>query len=161
VIGFKVRDESEGVKKQIAAQAEQIREVIAETLPPELLNRIQEVVIFKPLSKEAIYIIIDIFRKATNKRLEERQITIELEDSARDLLAEVGHSLTYGARFLSRAFEDLISEPLSNEILAGNIQPGDTARFSAEKDEMVLDIEGGLGEKTIRYPSGMIDVTGQ
>jgi ATP-dependent Clp protease ATP-binding subunit ClpC len=161
VIGFKVRDESEGVKKQIAAQAEQIREVIAETLPPELLNRIQEVVIFKPLSKEAIYIIIDIFRKGTNRRLEERQITIELEDSARDLLAEVGHSLTYGARFLSRAFEDLISEPLSNEILAGNINPGDTARFSAEKDEMVLDIDGGLGEKTIRYPSGMIDIPGQ
>jgi ATP-dependent Clp protease ATP-binding subunit ClpA len=156
VIGFKLNDdEDQGAQKLIAAQAEQIRQVIAGSLRPELLNRIQEVVVFNPLSVDAIYRIIDIYTRATNRRLENRQIRIELDDSARDLLAKVGHSLEYGARYLNRAFERLISEPLSNEILAGNLNSGDLGRFRAEGEQLVLDIEGDMGVMTLRYPSDL------
>ncbi|MFN2453496.1 MAG: ATP-dependent chaperone ClpB [Pyrinomonadaceae bacterium] len=103
---------------------------------PEFLNRIDDIVIFHQLSREEIVRIIDVQLERLRSMLNERNVTLELDDSARELLAREGYDPTYGARPLKRAIQTLIQNPLAVKLLRGEITPGQTVRVTADGDEM-------------------------
>jgi len=148
-IGFLLTDDE--AAKQQADAVKKYQQAIVSHLSPELVNRIQEIVIFKPLSREAISKILDIYLIATNKRLQERGIQVALEESAKVLINQEGYSQDFGARFLKRVYDRWITEPLSEHILSGKLAEGDTALFSYQDNQMNVKIQGQNGAKTISY----------
>ncbi|HYE65731.1 MAG TPA: ATP-dependent chaperone ClpB, partial [Pyrinomonadaceae bacterium] len=118
----------------------QIREAVVQELrlhfKPEFLNRIDDIVIFHQLSREQIEQIIEVQLERLRAMLYERNITLVLDESAKQLLAREGYDPTYGARPLKRAIQTLIQNPLAVRLLRGEIAPGQTVRVSADGDEM-------------------------
>jgi len=118
----------------------QVREAVAQELrlqfKPEFLNRIDDIVIFHQLSREEITRIIDVQLERLRHMLDERGITIQLDESAKQLLAREGYDPAYGARPLKRAIQTLIQNPLAVKLLRGEIPPGQTLHVSADGDEM-------------------------
>jgi ATP-dependent Clp protease ATP-binding subunit ClpB len=123
----------------------QVREAVAQELrlnfKPEFLNRIDDIVIFHQLSREQIAEIIDVQLKRLRQMLNERNITLVLEDSARALLAREGYDPNYGARPLKRAIQTLIQNPLAVRLLRGEIASGQTIHVSADGDQMKFGTE--------------------
>jgi len=118
----------------------QVREAVAQELrlqfKPEFLNRIDDIVIFHQLSREEITRIIDVQLERLRHMLDERGITLQLDESAKQLLAREGYDPAYGARPLKRAIQTLIQNPLAVKLLRGEIPPGQTLHVSADGDEM-------------------------
>ena len=96
---------------------------------PEFLNRVDDIVIFHNLGMEELKKIIDVQLVNLKKMLEERKIHLELEPSAKRLLARDGFDAQYGARPLKRAIQTLIQNPLAVKLLEGDIMPGETIRI--------------------------------
>jgi ATP-dependent Clp protease ATP-binding subunit ClpB len=92
---------------------------------PEFVNRIDDIVVFHALDRSHIRRIVDVQLRRLAKRLVEKRITLDLDDAARDLLAEKGFDPAYGARPLKRVIQRLVLDPLAREILAGKVQEGD------------------------------------
>ena len=113
-----------------------VLQVLRDHFKPEFLNRIDDIVVFGQLKREQIALIIDVQLEKLRKNLEERGITIELEDSARELIIEEGYDPVYGARPLRRAIQSLIQNPLAVSLLKGDIASGQTVRVSAENGQM-------------------------
>ena len=120
---------SMGFSKEPKGEMEQrkraIEEALKKTFRPEFLNRLDEVVIFKPLTEEQIKLIVDLMLKDIQKRLEERRITVELTEEAKAQLAKEGFDPTFGARPLRRTLQRRIENPLSTKILQGEFKEGD------------------------------------
>jgi len=104
----------------------EVRKILESHFKPEFLNRIDEVIIFKPLTKEVIFKIVDLQIDLLRKRLEEKKIGLEVTDRARQLIAERGFDPVYGARPLKRTIQKEIQNPLAMKILAGEFKEGDT-----------------------------------
>jgi len=115
---------------------EAVTQVLHEHFKPEFLNRIDEIVIFHRLSREQITKIIDVQLERLRAMLRERNISLVLEDSARELLAREGYDPNFGARPLKRAIQNLIQNPLAMKLLRGEILPGQTVAVSAHNGEM-------------------------
>jgi len=131
---------------QAAADDEkQMREGVIQELrlhfKPEFLNRIDDIVIFHQLSREQITQIIDVQLERLRQMLQERNITLVLDESARQLLAREGYDPQYGARPLKRAIQTLIQNPLAVKLLRGEIVPGQTITASADGDQMKFTTE--------------------
>ncbi|HKC65053.1 MAG TPA: ATP-dependent chaperone ClpB [Pyrinomonadaceae bacterium] len=131
---------------QAAADDEkQMREGVIQELrlhfKPEFLNRIDDIVIFHQLSREQITEIIDVQLERLRQMLAERNITLVLDESARQLLAREGYDPQYGARPLKRAIQTLIQNPLAVKLLRGEIAPGQTITASADGDQMKFTTE--------------------
>jgi ATP-dependent Clp protease ATP-binding subunit ClpB len=101
-------------------------EMLRRTIRPEFLNRIDEVIIFKPLLKIELRKIVDLQLQKLIKMLADKNISIKIEDEAKDWLAKIGYDVTYGARPLKRTIQKYLVNPLSQEIVVGNFQSGDT-----------------------------------
>jgi len=118
----------------------QVREAVIQELrlhfKPEFLNRIDDIVVFHQLSHEQIGKIIDVQLERLKSMLAERNVTLVLEPSARELLMREGYDPTYGARPLKRAIQSLIQNPLAVKLLQGEVVPGQTVRVSASGDTM-------------------------
>jgi ATP-dependent Clp protease ATP-binding subunit ClpB len=118
----------------------QVREAVLQELrahfKPEFLNRIDDVVIFHQLSREQIGEIIDVQLERLRAMLAERNITVVLDSSAKELLMREGYDPSYGARPLKRAIQTLIQNPLAVKLLQGEIAPGQTIKVSAAGDAM-------------------------
>jgi len=118
----------------------QVREAVLQELrahfKPEFLNRIDDVVIFHQLSREQIGEIIDVQLERLRAMLGERNITVVLDSSAKELLMREGYDPSYGARPLKRAIQTLIQNPLAVKLLQGEIAPGQTIKVSAAGDAM-------------------------
>jgi ATP-dependent Clp protease ATP-binding subunit ClpB len=95
------------------------------TFRPEFLNRIDDIILFKPLGHEQLERIVDLQVKEVARLLAERNITIELRQAARELVLKDGYDPAYGARPLRRSLQRLVQDPLAMEILDGKILPGD------------------------------------
>jgi ATP-dependent Clp protease ATP-binding subunit ClpB len=115
--------------------AEQMREHFR----PEFLNRIDEIVVFEPLSKEQLADIAELQLERLRARLAERKLSLELTDAAKDVLAEAGWDPTYGARPLKRALQRLVENPLAQRLLEGEFGEGDTIRVDAQNGELVFE----------------------
>jgi len=123
---------------------EQIREKIHEqlkhTFRPEFLNRIDETIIFHPLSEEAILQIVDLKATALNERLAEQGISLTLTEEAKKVLAKKGYDPHYGARPLERALKRLVENPLASKIVSGEVKEGNhiTVDAAAMADALVI-----------------------
>ena len=98
---------------------------------PEFLNRIDETIIFHPLSEGAIERIVDLKIAELNERLAEQEISLSLTSEAKRVLAKAGYDPRYGARPLARAMKRLVENPLASEIVAGEIAEGDSVTVDA------------------------------
>jgi ATP-dependent Clp protease ATP-binding subunit ClpB len=118
----------------------QVREAVLQELrlnfKPEFLNRIDDIVIFHQLTRDQIGKIIDVQLERLTAMLNERNVTLVLEPSARELLMREGYDPSYGARPLKRAIQSLIQNPLAVKLLQGEILPGQSVRRSASGDTM-------------------------
>jgi ATP-dependent Clp protease ATP-binding subunit ClpB len=101
-------------------------DALLEHFRPEFVNRIDEIVVFDPLTREQIGEIVELQLERLRDRLAERKITLELTDAAKELLADDGWDPAFGARPLKRAIQRLIENPLARELLAGSFMEGDT-----------------------------------
>ena len=109
---------------------------------PEFLNRIDEIVKFRPLTKEQLAEIVELQLERLRARLAERGIELELTDDAKQVLAEAGWDPTYGARPLKRAIQRLVENPLALRLLEGDFADGDTIRVDAEDGEIRFEKVG-------------------
>jgi ATP-dependent Clp protease ATP-binding subunit ClpB len=118
---------------------ERVTEALRASFKPEFLNRIDEIIIFHNLTQVQIGDIVDIQMKRLESRLAEMNIELTLSDEARAFLAEKGFDQVYGARPLKRAIQKYIENPLSMEILQGNISEGTKLKADAEGDRIVFN----------------------
>ncbi len=118
-----------------------VTEALRANFKPEFLNRIDETIIFENLTQDQIGAIVEIQMGRLRKRLDEMKIGLVLSDAATSLLSEKGYDQIYGARPLKRAIQKYIENPLSMEILKGNIAEGTIIRADAEGDEIVFKRE--------------------
>jgi len=115
-----------------------VMEVVGNHFRPELINRIDEVVVFHALGQEQIQAIAGIQLERLKARLAEHDLSLEISDDAMAQLAVVGFDPVFGARPLKRAIQSRIENPLAQNLLAGKYAPGDTIHISANEGELVF-----------------------
>jgi ATP-dependent Clp protease ATP-binding subunit ClpB len=113
-----------------------VMEIVGTRFRPEFINRIDEAVVFHPLGRAQIRTISSIQIELLRKRLQEREIGLELSDQALDLLGEAGFDPVYGARPMKRAIQQQLENPLAQEILAGNFLAGDVINVTVENEAL-------------------------
>ncbi len=131
---------SAGELREDARQA--VMRELRSAFRPEFLNRVDEIVLFKPLTREELKRIVDIQISRLRERLEERRITLELTEAARDYLAEHGYDPTFGARPLKRFIQREVETPLARLIIAGKVADGDTVRVDARDGALTVEPAG-------------------
>ncbi len=115
-----------------------VMEVVGQHFRPEFINRVDEIVVFHPLDRKQIRQIAEIQISGLKRRLAERDMSLEIENEALDLLGEAGFDPVYGARPLKRAIQSRLENPLAQKILAGDYGPGDVVRVQAKGGELVF-----------------------
>jgi len=113
-----------------------VMDVVGTHFRPEFINRVDDVVVFHPLTREHIRLIVDIQLGYLYERLADRDMRIHLSEAARDKLAEAGFDPVYGARPLKRAIQQQVENPLAQEILTGKFQPGDVIEVGVSDDRL-------------------------
>jgi ATP-dependent Clp protease ATP-binding subunit ClpB len=121
-----------------------VMEVVGSHFRPEFINRIDDVVVFHPLGREQIRAIAGLQVNILRRRLEDRDISMQLTDEALDLLGEAGFDPVYGARPLKRAIQTQLENPLAQEILAGRFGPGDAIQVDV-RDGQLAFVQGAGG----------------
>ncbi len=116
-----------------------VMEIVQQNFRPEFINRVDDIVVFHPLGAEQIRAIVDIQLHALRRRLLERNIELELDDKARDLIGEAGFDPVYGARPLRRAIQQQIENPLAQRLLRNDFGPGDVVRVAVRGSELVFE----------------------
>jgi ATP-dependent Clp protease ATP-binding subunit ClpB len=109
---------------------------VREHFRPEFVNRIDEIVVFEPLTREQIGEIVELQLERLRARLAERKLGLEVSDGAKELLAEAGWDPQFGARPLKRAIQRLVENPLALELLEGRYPEGDTIRVYADRGQI-------------------------
>src|SRR5580704_5372076 len=112
----------------------QALEVLRQHFRPEFLNRVDEIVVFHPLTKPELRKIVDIQIELLRKRLEDRKIDLELTDAARDYFAERGYDPSYGARPLRRMIQRELETSLGRKLISGEIRDGQKVVIDAGKN---------------------------
>ncbi len=115
-----------------------VLEIVGQHFRPEFINRIDDIVVFHPLAREHIRKIVEIQTGYLRRRLGERDIRIELDGKALDLLGDAGFDPVYGARPLKRAIQQQLENPLAQRILAGEFMPGDTIKVVVKDGALVM-----------------------
>ena len=105
---------------------------------PEFLNRIDETILFKPLTLEEITIIVDLLLTDLNKRLADRRVTVVLDKAAKDWAAEKGYDPVFGARPLKRFLQRHIETKLARALISGAVVEGSAVKFTVKADELVM-----------------------
>ena len=117
---------------------QQVEALLRRSFRPEFLNRLDEIVFYKPLTKENVTRIIDLQIDKLNARLEEQQIRLELTQAAKDAIVDASYDPQYGARPLRRYVQHTVETMLSKRILRGDITPGQTVTVDAENGELTM-----------------------
>jgi len=112
-----------------------VMEELRRTFRPEFLNRVDEIIVFRSLTREQIRAIVDILMERIKREIRGQGMTLTMTDAARDLLAAEGYDPQYGARPLRRAISRMVEDPLSDDMLRGKFRAG---------DEIVLDVRQGV-----------------
>jgi ATP-dependent Clp protease ATP-binding subunit ClpC len=149
--GFNTKDDVaiEASNKEKAKQV--MMDELNKHFKPEFLNRIDDIVIFSKLSTENITKIIDIEIAKVQKKLDDRKLTLELSPSFKELLIDKGYDKEMGARPLKRTIQNYLENPISDEILKGNLKEGDTifVDYNKQKDETYIN--NNLVEEKKKY----------
>jgi ATP-dependent Clp protease ATP-binding subunit ClpC len=130
-IGFLRKEEGDEEKMRT-----DMKSALKERLLPELLNRIDDVIIFHPLSKEHLKSVVDLLIRDVERGLAERNIKLEVNEEAKAWLVQKGYDPVYGARPLRRAIQKYVANPISTKILQGEFKEGDTVAISVQEDNL-------------------------
>jgi ATP-dependent Clp protease ATP-binding subunit ClpC len=122
---------------------EDMAEILRHTLRPEFLNRIDETIVFRALTKEQIADIARLLLERTKRRLEAQDIEVEFTEGAVELLAEEGFEPEFGARPLRRTIQRRIDNDLSRMVLEGSLNPGDKVVVDAEESKLTFEVATG------------------
>src|SRR3954465_7539168 len=128
-----------------------VREMLKNHFRPEFLNRVDEIIVFHPLSKEQLTRIVDVQLDGLRKRLATRGLKLALSEEAKKLLADEGYDPNYGARPLKRVIQQRIENPLAGRILRGEFPEGDTIAVDtdAAKHDFVFSKGAGVAEEEL------------
>ena len=138
-IGFASRsDEAKTQQMDYERMKEKLLGELKKTFRPEFLNRVDGVVVFHSLTKEHIRQIVDLMLATVTQQLAEKKVKLKVTDSAKDFLGEKGYDEVYGARPLRRAIQDRVEDKLSEDLLGGKFQAGDTVVVDLEDGEIVV-----------------------
>jgi ATP-dependent Clp protease ATP-binding subunit ClpB len=118
-----------------------VMSVVSQHFRPEFINRVDEIVVFHPLGRAEVRAIVEIQLGRLRQRLAERDISLRLDDAARDKIGEAGFDTVYGARPLKRAIQAQIENPLAQQILRGDFLPGDRVLGTLQRAELVFEKE--------------------
>ncbi|MBI2847462.1 MAG: AAA family ATPase [Chloroflexi bacterium] len=139
-----------GFRRETKAEMDRLRSAVEsalkQTFRPEFLNRIDEIIIFQPLTQEHIMQIVDLMMKEVRKRLADRKVTVQLTKSAKEWLVREGFDPNFGARPLRRVIQRFIEAPLARKLLAGEFKEG---------DEVLVD----AGEKGLGFSKGKAEAS--
>lgn len=130
---------------EISPEARQaVMDVVQTAYPPEFLNRIDEFIVFKRLSREALRDIVDIRLEELQSRLDDRRMTLQVDDEIKSWLCEKGYDPKYGARPINRLISKEIGNRLADKIIRGEVTSGQTARvaFNADNTALAVSAEG-------------------
>ena len=141
-IGFS--RESENDEKKMRAS---IENALKQTFRPELLNRIDDVIIFHPLTEEDLKSVVDLLLNEVERRLSERSIKLEVDAEAKDWLVKKGYDPVYGARPLRRSIQRYMENPISTKILQGEFKEGDIIAISLKEDNLNFAVAKATGAK--------------
>jgi ATP-dependent Clp protease ATP-binding subunit ClpC len=144
VLGFQ-KDDDNAYQSQIENK---INEALKKTFNPEFLNRIDDSIIFDPLTRDDMTNIIEIELSKFKERLAGRDIMLRVTPGAKNLITEKGFDQKFGARYLKRAIQKLLEDPLAEEILQGTFGDGSRIRVIKKGDGLVFDEEVVSGEVT-------------
>ena len=117
---------------------EAVMAVLRDHFRPEFLNRVDDIIVFKPLSQDQLGAIVDIQLARLQKRLDDRKIALAVTESARKLLIERGWDPVYGARPLKRTIQRLVQDPLAMRLLEGKFSDGDVIEVDANGGELTF-----------------------
>jgi len=138
-IGFAVSsDKPKNQEQAYERMKEKLLGELKKAFRPEFLNRIDGTIVFHPLSKEHIRQIVDLMLTPVSQQLSEKGIKLEVTDAAKNFLGEKGYDEVFGARPLRRVIQDMVEDKLSEGLLGGRFQPGDTALVDLEGGEIVV-----------------------
>jgi len=118
--------------------AEKMTGIMKDIFRPEFLNRVDDVIVFHPLSRESIFIILDIYIDEVAGKLQEQGIALKMSNAALEVLVENGYSQTTGARTLRRTVERMLEDPLAEHILRGKFTPRATVNVNARRGQLVF-----------------------
>ncbi len=125
---------------EITDQArKQVDTLLKQQFRPEFLNRLDEIIFYKPLSKEEIFSIVNLMLDDLRKRLKDKQISISVTDSAKEYIIEQGYDPNYGARPLRRFLQRKAETLIAKKIIAGNIMPGTTLVLDFNGNELIIE----------------------
>ncbi len=130
-----------GPDQPMDAARPMVMDAVRQAFRPEFLNRLDEIILFHRLRRDQMGAIVDIQLGRLRKILESRKISLELDDKARELLAEAGYDPVFGARPLKRVIQKRVQDPLAEMILAGKLKDGDVVQLSADGDNLVINGE--------------------
>jgi ATP-dependent Clp protease ATP-binding subunit ClpC len=143
-LGFVSRDDAVA---SYGRMKETVLDQLKKAFKPEFLNRVDERVVFRPLSKDDLGVIIDIMIEDVNARLEEKGLTLSVGKKVKDFLVDKGFDAKLGARPLRRTIEEEVEDPLSEQVLKGKLSYGDKVVLKLEKGKIVF--VGAKGKKTV------------
>lgn len=129
-VGFKGGEDTENYSSMKSKIMSEVKKIFK----PEFLNRVDDCIVFHALSHDDIKCVVEIEMSKVIGRLEQKHITLKLADKAKEFLCEKGYDRKFGARPLKRAIEKYVENPLSEEILRGNILKGQTVKVTVSKD---------------------------
>ena len=133
-LGFAVPTDTsnyEDIRSKILDEAKRV-------FRPEFLNRLDDVIVFRPLGKPELLAILDLEVRKVMERLRDRKIQLVLDEKAKDFLAEKGYDPQYGARPMRRAVERYLEDPLAEELLRGQLQPGEPIQVTLRDDKLAF-----------------------
>ena len=150
-IGFRSTEkEEESYKDMKSRLLEQVKKVFK----PEFLNRVDDIIVFRSLTKEDLYKIIDIEIAEEQSRLRDKDIRLELTKPAKDFIIERGFDKTFGARPLKRTIQRFLEDPLAEEIISGNFKGGAHVKVSTKGDHLDFDITTNPAGETAKQKEG-------
>jgi len=138
-IGFTSHsDEAKGQQQSHERMKEKLLGELKKAFRPEFLNRVDGVVVFHSLTKEQIRQIVDLMLATVDQQLSEKNIKLEVTEAAKDFLGEKGYDEVFGARPLRRVIQNMVEDKLSEDLLRGKFQSGDTIVVDLEGEEIVV-----------------------
>ena len=154
-LGFNLSDEQglsyEDMKGRVMGD-------LKKSFRPELLNRIDEIIVFPKLAKDEILQIVDLMLNRLRVQMAEHEVTIELSDEAKDMLVEKGYDPAMGARPLRRAIQRLIEDPLADFVLGRSLEPGSTIIVTRKNEEEVdIEVVPPVAAEPVAVPAGNQD----
>jgi C-terminal, D2-small domain, of ClpB protein./UvrB/uvrC motif./ATPase family associated with various cellular activities (AAA)./Clp amino terminal domain./AAA domain (Cdc48 subfamily). len=135
-LGFGAGEEN--VARDYEDMKKNVMNELKRTFRPEFLNRVDEIIVFHPLTRDEISQIAQLMLNEVTERLKARNITVKYTDEAKEYIANKGYDKNYGARPLRRTIQELVEDRLAEEILDGRIKDGDTVTLTLENDKLVF-----------------------